>query len=158
MGYDMYVVDDKGETIPDLGDAGYWRRALGSGYRQAKRLEEAGMGSWGMEQLFQEAEAQGFPKRPETVEWSDREDNYVGEGAEEYRKVLLAYLSDRRGAPMGIALWKLCNTNDGWWVTKEECQEALAAWEAAGQPEVDDYDDTIPFLRVAAAYGGFRVY
>ena len=70
---------------------------------------------------------------------------------------------DRRGAGKGIAVYKLCNSNDGWWVTKEECQEFLDLWEAAGKPVVDDfgsgpYEDTIPFIRAAAANGGFRVY
>lgn len=59
----------------------------------------------------------------------------------------------------GISVYKLCHSNDGWWVTKIECQSALQLWERNGRPDVDgEAGDTIPFLRAAADHEGFRVW
>lgn len=150
MGFDMSVVDDKGNEL-DV-ENGYWRRSIWSGGTQAQRLVDAGMAYWST------GEQEPFPQMPESVEWDD-EGNAVGPGAEEYEKALLAHLRKTYDERPGIAAYKLCGTNDGWFVTKEECQSALQLWEAAGCPDVDNgVGDTIPFLRCAAAYGGFRVW
>lgn len=169
IGYDMYVVDDAGNnvsglTLPECGhETHYWRRNLSGGVRQAEEFIKAGMGAWGPDDVWLEADKKGFPALPAGVTRDDEADGYVGEGAAEYTAALHAYLRDPRGVTHGIPVYKLTNTNDGWWVTKEECEHALLLWEAAGQPVVDDfgygaYGDTIPFLRAAADHGGFRVY
>lgn len=165
MGYDMYVVDEAGQTVPrDVVDPNYWRRNLSGGYWQAKKFEELGLGTWCEEFRYEQAEEWGFPDPPENLEFDEDTETYTGEGAQAYNVLLQEYLKDRRGSGLGIALYKLTGSNDGWWVTKEECEEFLTLWEAAGQPEVDrfrdDYiaNDTIPFIRSAAAYSGFRVY
>lgn len=170
MGYDMYVVDESGENVRDCSDheQHYWRRNMSGGGRQAEKLVEAGMGEWSPDNVWRVAEEAGFPKRPPGVEWVDRGDDdsgYEGDGAEEFQAALDAHLRDPRGVTRGIPVYKLCNTNDGWWVTKQECADALMLWEANGRPDVDTfnpdvgpYGDTIPFLRAAADHGGFRVY
>jgi hypothetical protein len=61
----------------------------------------------------------------------------------------------------GIPLHKFCS-NDGWHVTREECQAALVRYELAignGEPHPEEFsDDLIPFLRAGARYDGFEVY
>jgi len=61
----------------------------------------------------------------------------------------------------GIASHKLYSA-DGWHVTDTECTQALAAWEAAtragARASAALGADVIPFLRTAAAFGGFRVH
>jgi hypothetical protein len=162
VGYDMYVVDEQGERVSD-GPNHYWRRNISGGGRQARKFVELGLGSWADDDLFEAAEAQSWPPRPETVEYNEETDRWEGPGLAEWDAAVNDRLRDRRGSGPGIAVYKLCNSNDGWWVTKEECEEFLRLWEEAGRPAVDDfgdgpYEDTIPFIQAAAAHGGFRVY
>lgn len=156
MGYDMFTRGAEGCTDPDHKDH-YLRRALGNGGALARELVNAGMGEWGDDELFLAAERDGFPVPPETLERDESTDEWVGEDAQDYIAKLEAYLSDRRGAGRGVAVWKLCNTNDGWHVTQAECDEAMAAWEEAGRPAMSQ-DDIIPFLRAGADHDGFEVH
>lgn len=160
MGYDMHVVDKDGKRIPHS-EHSSWQRNTSGGYHQANILVGFGMASWSTQ------EHPNPPLPPERFSWEYDEatgkDVIVGEGADEYHAAKLAHLRDRFGAPIGIAAHKLCSSNDGWWVTVEECREALEAWEKAGRPPVDDFGhgplgDTIPFLQLAAQHGGFRVW
>lgn len=166
MGYDMYVVDEQGENVRCEND--YWRRNMFGGIRQAELFVSLGLGYWADNELFKAAEEAGWPKR-EGIEYDYNEetDESVLKGdpalVAAYEAAVRERVRDRRGEGKGISVYKLCNTNDGWWVTKEECQEFLDLWEAAGKPDVDDfgngpYGDTIPFIRAAVANGGFRVY
>jgi len=148
VGYDCYVVDQNGDTV-DI-EGGYYRRNIFGMGPQRDRFEAVGMGYW------PQGDRGDFPDRPEGVDWNDQ-DELVGPGADEYQAAVSAHLKDTCDERPGICLDKLCS-NDGWWVTKVECESALKLWEQAGEPELDDYGDTIPFLRVAAAYCGFRVY
>jgi hypothetical protein len=160
MGYDMYVVDEHGEKIA-RSEHSYWRRNIFGGHPQAQKLVELGMASWPT------TPRPDYPQQPEGTEWKYDEETgdatLVGPGAEEYRAAEHVHLRSRFGATTGIAAYKLCDTNDGWWVTVEECREALDAWGKAGRPDVDDFGrgpsgDTIPFLQLAAEHGGFRVW
>ena len=161
MGYDMYVVDEKGHKV-GREPHHYWRRNIWGGGTQADKLVELGMAEWSAPGYKQAR----FPERPahtlEAYEKAMDADDWDYEHPD-YAAILFPFLKDRRGSTHGITADKLCDSNDGWWVTKEECQEALDAWEKAGRPDVDDFDtgpigDTIPFLRVAAEHHGFRVW
>lgn len=66
--------------------------------------------------------------------------------------------------PMGLPLFKF-GSNDGWLVTPEEIQAALAnyqkpptAWFEGHKIEEDYWDEWIQFLQRAVERGGFRVY
>lgn len=159
MGYDMYTVGAEACTSLEHRDH-YLQRALGNGYHLAVALVDAGMGSWGPDDVWQAAEDAGWPHPPEGVEYFYDEatgtDGYRGKGAEAYLAALEAYLRDRRGAPRGIAVYKLCNTNDGWWVTQQECQEAMEAYHANGRV-LTARNDVIPFIQAGADHDGFRV-
>lgn len=161
----MYVVDEKGDNVHDCTKHKdhYWRRNMFGGSRQAELLVTVGIGAWGPNDAWEAAEKEGWPTKPESATYDEDTDKYVGEGVEEWYAAMHARLRDPRGVSHGIPVYKLCNSNDGWWVTKEECEHALILWEAAGQPDVDDfgqgpYGDTIPFLRAAADHHGFRVF
>lgn len=159
MGYDMHVINADGSrayridysdgddfektVLPQIKERDdlhlYFRRSISGGIWQCQRLERAGMGYFGDLQ-------------------------YVECGCTDYtggfccdvnRRMLGAVDADRPG----INLAKMCSTNDGWHVTRLECLAALALWEAAGRPDVDDgYGDLIPFLRAAAEHDGFVVW
>jgi hypothetical protein len=161
MGFDMYTVNEDGQDIHGCEDPShgehYWRRSIGSGGPQAQRLVDAGMGYWS--------------GPPPGTKWPESEDAEFGEyddetgetpalndAAREHRAALISYLKATWDERPGIAVYKLCGTNDGWWVTKAECESALKLWEQAGQPDVDEYGDTIPFLRAGADHAGFRVW
>lgn len=158
MGYDMHVVDEQGKNVKCDND--YWRRNIFGSTQQAEKLVELGMASWPTERRGE------FPQRPDHIEEAYAKARAADDWDYEhpdYTAVLFPYLKARNGATVGINAAKLCDTNDGWWVTREECQEALKVWEASGKPPVDDFGrgplgDTIPFLQAAAEHHGFRVY
>lgn len=153
MGYDMYVVDSEGNTMN--GDAFYFRRNAGSMGATRNALEEVGMGYWsaGFEQA-------AFPKGPSSDEPGHWDDDWepVSDEAKAYRVAVENHLKATYDERPGIPLHKF-TSNDGWWVTKVECEWALKLWEKAGRPWQQYFsDDLIPFLRVGAAYNGFQVY
>lgn len=172
MGYDMSTVDDMGRTVHDCTDPEhgehYWRRSAFGGGPQAQRLVDAGMAYWPRESF----EVPG--KWPEHKDF-DLTENQAWEGEEDdpndpqfygdpdkiaaYNAAVRNYFKQTYDERPGIAAYKLCHSNDGWWVTAAECESALKLWEKAGEPDVDQgVGDTIPFLRAGAAHGGFRVY
>jgi len=60
-----------------------------------------------------------------------------------------------------LCQWKFCS-NDGWIVTPDEINNALAVWDAAGQPKPDESADLfVSFCewmrRAAREGGGFEV-
>src|SRR5262245_58702825 len=144
MGYDMSVVDEKGESIgrndcddPTHGDH-YWRRSIFSGGSQAEPLVEAGMAYWPRANFRVPAK---WPedKEAEFGEYDEDTDECppLNEAARNLRAEMDTYLKATYDERPGIAAYKLCQSNDGWWVTKAECESALKLWEAAGKPDVD---------------------
>lgn len=85
---------------------------------------------------------------------------FDGQGEDEDPVAFAARENDRLRATdgPGIALHKLTGTEyAGWWVTAEECAQALANWTAAGSPPLPGTD--LPtFLADAAERGGFRAW
>lgn len=158
MGFDMYVCDDNGETLRpegiDLYDSDYYlRRGMGSAHVLSEGLVSVGMAYW---------PHNGVPDFPESPgrEHFDEDYDPVTEEGHQYRKLVSEHLRNTYDERPGIAAHKLCQSNDGWWVTRAECASALQLWERAGQPEFGewDYGDVLPFLRRAAQHGGFRVF
>lgn len=137
---------------------GYFRRSLSGGSRLADALIAMGMGF----------EAETFlpvppwPDREEYgVDWND-EGDVVGERAKEYEAAVAAVLDWHGPEIPGIPVHKVCRSNDGWHVTREECRAALQLYEFAirdgkGHPEAFA-DDFIPFLRAGAEADGFEVH
>lgn len=148
MGYDMHVVDETGTPIREEGST--LHPNLSGGLHLAQSLVEHGMGYWSTEERLP------YPKL-EAYAWINDEQVVIDPEAEQE---LFAYLrqSGLAEPEAGIAVYKICGSNDGWWVTKEECETALVLWEEAGQPEVSQFTRLIPFLRIAAAHEGFRVW
>lgn len=163
MGYDCNTVNEAGHSIRDRDcddpehGGHYWRRGAFSAQGQAQKLVDAGIGYWPM-----------HDKPP----WPEREDAEFGEfdedldecpplndAARELMAAQIDYLKATYSEEPGISVYKLCNTNDGWWVSAIECKSALALWERNGCPDIDDdRGDTIPFLRAGADHAGFRVW
>jgi hypothetical protein len=124
---------------------GYFRRSMSGGSRLADALVEMGMGF----------DAEVFVPVPP---WPSREEYVVEEYDAETDRVL-----DWHGPEIpGIHYHKVCTSNDGWHVTREECRSALALYEFAirdGKAHPDAFhDDFIPFLRAAAEHDGFEVH
>lgn len=156
MGYDMHVVDTEGRDVDC--ENNYWRRNMSGGYRQAERLVELGVAYWTADENI----PGNWPEAPADAIRSDEGELWDEETGEEldprYRRIILNHLRQRDSERSGIAAYKLCHSNDGWWVTKEECAAALAIWENVGKPDWDfGLGDLEPFLRAASAHGGFRV-
>jgi hypothetical protein len=187
MGYDCYVRSPR-EPKPELPhgfsteqerDAwyqdriewedrthGYFRRSMGGGAGLADALIAMGMGfeaeKWVPIPPFPMAEEYGV----EYDEWQDDggrwHDGYKGDRAKEYEADLAEHLRWHGPEIPGIPIHKICTTNDGWVVTREECRAALVLYDAAivsGREHPDAFrDDFIPFLIAAAAADGFEVF
>lgn len=155
----MYVVDSRGVRVADgisfiarESQHLYWHRSAFSGGRQAERLVEAGIGYWPADENVFRRE---WPSWCGCYDLEDEDAEDVHDDSCAIR-AHLRYTGDERP---GIAVYKICHSNDGWWVTDQECASALKLWEELGKPDVDDgRGDTIPFLMQAAAHGGFRVW
>lgn len=66
--------------------------------------------------------------------------------------------SIRRFVPLpGIAYHKLCS-NDWWYITAEECREALDAWERSEEPNREAWPDWVEYLRAAVDETGILVW
>ena len=82
-----------------------------------------------------------------------------------YSEQVQEHLSKHDASVPGIEEIKF-SSNDGWWVTKEECASALAVWDGLSQEERDqtvvdmgDYWNAwIDYLRDGAAANGFTVH
>ncbi|MGW5049726.1 hypothetical protein [Actinokineospora sp. NPDC004072] len=135
---------------------------LGAARRLARDVEEmsgivTAMTALGM--LFA-SNPPGIPTagRPLTLTDYDRHGHPISQAARHYwqrwEHVLVDHGADRR---RGIPSHKLA-TNDGWHITRAECNQALDAFAAAtGHDVVLDRAFT-RFLRAAARHSGFRVH
>jgi hypothetical protein len=161
MGYDMSTVDETGKSIRDCNDPEhgdhYWRRNIWGAGAQADKLEAAGIGYWPRGEI-----PHAWPD-VEGAEYGEYDDDLdeappLNDQAREQNRLIEQFMKATYDERPGIALYKLVNSNDGWWVTKAECESALKLWEQAGKPKLDEYGDTIPFLKAGAAHEGFRVW
>jgi len=165
MGYDMYVCDEDGKTLH--GDEFYCRRNMWNQgnlrlalLRCNMAFEAVGEDNW-----------RQVPERPDDNHWVTSEDGWsrepVTQEARDFVAAVDRYYRDSRDERPGIPIHKLIG-NDGWWVTKVECQSALKLFEMelASNFYADNTDqsieeqlvDFVPFLEAAAKHGGFRVY
>ncbi|RSN26516.1 hypothetical protein DMC63_01385 [Streptomyces sp. WAC 05977] len=148
MGYDMYVRD-----ASESAENTYLRRSIFGGVPFAEALIGFGMG-------FDPGPVPSFPD-PDEFDLKFGDDGWEGERLDEFRAAVTSVL-DWHGPEdkTGIPVHKVCSSNDGWHVTKAECEQALAAYRKAmadggAHPEAFD-DDVIPFLECAAAHDGFE--
>lgn len=157
MGYDMYVRTENGRVRDD--DRYYLRRNIWGGHHFAEALVSLGMGfkATGTQPSWPEPDDFG-------VKYDDEQDAYVGDRAAEFKAAENAVLDWHGNDPdrPGIPVHKVCSSNDGWHVTKQECQQAVAAYElamanGATHPQVFQ-DDVLPFLRLAAEHEGFETH
>ena len=177
MGYDCHIVDKTGKSIDTFektpnedprwaddrrmdNDPGYFRRNIWGMGNLRKALESIGMGFWaaGLDGQFPSFE--DVPEYPQgDGHWGGEwEDDPLSDEAKAYDAANLAVLRNQFDERPGIPLHKTCD-NSGWWITEHECAAALDIWERAGSPMPESfYTDFIPYLRLAAQHGGFRVY
>lgn len=145
----------------------YFRRNMFGGSRLANALIDMGMGfdalAYGVKWPdWPSAEEYGV----EHKEWLDDEGEYhserQGERAAEFEAANNATLDWHGPEIPGIPVHKICYSNDGWHVTKEEAHAALLIYRRAiesgkGHPE-SFRDDFIPFLETAARHDGFETW
>jgi len=166
MGYDCYVRTAAGLEYND--PKCYFRRSIFSGRPLAEALIALDMGydpaAYGLESPdFPDSDEYGVTYEEWQDENGDWQDGYKGERAAEYEQAAQAALSWHGVADIpGIPVHKVCTSNDGWHVTKLECQAALGIYReriAAGAEHPAAFrDDFIPFLEVAAQHDGFEVH
>lgn len=145
---------------------GYFRRSLSGGARLADALVAMGMG-------FDAEDFVPVPPWPdkdeygvEFAEWKDEagawQDGYRGDRAQEYEAEGNRVLDWHGPEIPGIPIHKVCTSNDGWHVTREECRAALKLYESAirdGKEHPTEFDDDfMPFLQSAAEADGFEVH
>lgn len=155
MGYDMYIRGAEGDRGSD---ENYLRRNIWGGTHFAEALIDLGMGfnAEGTRPAWPEPDAFG-------VEWDD-EGDVVGDRAAEFRAAEDAVKDWHGDDPgrKGIPVHKVAGTNDGWHVTKQECEQAVAAYREAmeaGRPHPKIFDrDAMPFLIRAAKHDGFETH
>lgn len=157
MGYDMYVrpIPHGSRPADYYNSDQYLRRNIFGMHPTVEAMVELGMAFW--------SEHGPFPEYP-GYEHFDAEDEPVTDEGREYAARVAKLLSWHGDDPQaqGIPSHKF-TSNDGWHVTKQECEQALAAYDAAMaaghvHPERWFRDDLIPFLRHAAAADGFEVH
>lgn len=161
------AVEDAMEAMYDA-DKSYFRLNIwGMGYCR-NAMAEVGMMYWAAPELE-------FPDYDEP-----KREDYGSEGSwvfavseyDEAHEKLCIPVQKQGGGGRGIPSFKLSD-NSGWWVTKEECQEAVDIWEeyqAANDPGNEASDETkevlgygwwpkwIEYLKRGAQNDGFRVY
>lgn len=164
MGYDCYVRTASGADHDN--DEHYFRRSIFGGSPLADALIALGMGfeaeTFAPIPLFPDADEYGV----EWHEWKDEtgkwHDGYIGERATEYEAEVNRVLDWHGPEIPGIPVHKICTTNDGWHVTRAECDAALHLYESAirdGKPHPEAFrDDFVPFLRCGAQHDGFEVH
>ena len=85
-----------------------------------------------------------------------------GERAQEFIAATDAVLDWHGPEIPGIPVHKVCYSNDGWHVTKEEAKSALLIYNReieAGKSHPDIFSgDFIPFLESAARHDGFETW
>lgn len=155
MGYDMYVRGAAKDA-----DDGYLRRNIFGMHPTVEAMVTLGMAFW--------SPSPGFPKSPEPYEehirWDDQVEDDVpvtAEGQTYVERLASALSTHGECRTPGIPSHKF-TSNDGWHVTREECEQALAVYDKAigdGATHPDLLrDDVIPFLRCAAQHDGFEVH
>lgn len=164
MGYDCYVRTENGAERYD--DGFYFRRSIWGGEPLGNALIQLGMGfiakgqqpEWPDEEKF---DVEYVERRNPDGTWFD---GYVGPQAEEFQAAhdrVLSWHGDDPDAH-GIPCHKVWSSNDGWHVTRVECEQALTAYRervAAGAEHPRAFgDDFIPFLELAAQHDGFEVH
>jgi hypothetical protein len=134
----------------------YLRRNMWGGARLAEAMVKLGM-AYDVEQYIE------LPDWPEEwgCHWDDKDEDYVGPLADEYKKKLEEHLSWHGVSDIpGIPVHKIAGTNDSWHVTALECQAALGIYQqriAAGEQHPESFrDDVIPFLEHCAKTDGFE--
>lgn len=135
-------------------DPGYFRLNNRGMWRYTEAMEEVGMVVDGDES----------PR----LDWESLPDP-AEEGEDAYLEALDQLTGHAAALPEGaIAGWKF-GSNDGWWVTPEECAGALDTWqkvprslelseEAEKIVSSEYWKEWISFLERAAVNGGFRVF
>jgi len=170
VGYDCYTRPrakcDDYRTWREENPNAYFRRNLSGGSYLAEALIAAGMG-------FDAEQYVSVPRFPDAdeygvnyAEWKDEDGHwhagYVGDRAGEYNAEVARVLAWHGPEIPGIPVHKVCGSNDGWHVTKEECKAALGLYERhiakGGQHPEAFGDDFIPFLRESARGDGFEVH
>lgn len=157
MGYDYFVLPRATHDQPGGNPHTYFERNTWGSRQLADALIATGTG-------FDAETWLPIPPFPEIAdygcEWND-DGEPVGDRADEYSDILAKHLAWHGPEVPGIPIHKICTTNDGWHVTREECRSALALYElhlAAGGSHPEAFgDDFIPFLREAARRDGFEV-
>lgn len=150
MGYDMHV-----RGVGEDAEHGYLRRNIFSMHPTVEAMVSLGMAFW--------SPSPEFPRDYPSGEghWNDESQPLTDEARayKEKETRLLATHGETRTP--GIPAHKF-TSNDGWIVTREECEQALAAYDMAitlGAKHPDFFrDDVIPFLRCAASHDGFEVW
>lgn len=156
MGYDMYVRGAAKDA-----EHGYLRRNIFGMHPTVEAMVSVGMAFW--------SPSPGWPKVPQPYEdhvrWDDKVEDEVpvtAEGQAYLERVESARSTHGETRTPGIPSHKF-TSNDGWHVTREECEQALAAYDqavTAGGADHPKYlmDDVLPFLRCAAQHDGFEVH
>lgn len=178
MGYDCTIIlnDPTSDPCPEVDweneasrenyeawcDRNYFRRNVWGMEHLRDAMVQLGMAFTDFDVMpdFPDAEAWGVRFN----EWKNAdgkwESGYVGTRSKEYEAEIERVLRFHGPEIPGIPMHKFCS-NDGWIVTREECQAALGLYEFAlrdGKGHPDAFgDDFIPFLRQAARHKGFEV-
>lgn len=182
MGYDMYLLGTPRPAMPD--DERYHRKNIW-GMRSIRDIMEK------FEMAFWPEEDVPWPKERELDDDEQEklhdliDERMAGNVVEDASDDLIA-IADRRvkhlgyRIPEGMSLGKFCS-NDGWWVTAEECKLAVevydgvpleerqkiwahvakggGGWESDKPDEVREwFEDWVAFLRRGAEGRGFRVF
>lgn len=172
MGYDCYVrnprekrpdVDWSNEaSIADYEDwssRNYFRRNIWGIGHLRDALIEMGMG-FDPSPFGVDHPAWPTPQEYGVTDWND-EGEPVGGRAAEFKAAQEKVLAWHGPEIPGIPVHKFCS-NDGWHVTKVECQSAIDLYEFAirdGKAHPEAFgEDFVPFLREAARCDGFEVH
>jgi len=153
------AADAAREDYYDAASPGYFRLNIWGMERYRQAMAEAGMASEGT--YYDEESKVKWPDYPEDAD----EDS---EAMKAYEAAVAPILQARPGVEHGIAMHKF-GSNDGWWVTPEEIDEALEAWEKFSENGTRVFPEDVVFgqeywrkwigyLKLARSHGGFRVY
>lgn len=152
MGYDMSVKGAAANTEHD-----YLRRNIFGMHPTVEAMVGLEMAFWSPSPEFPKS----WPDYSDCAHWDAEGEPVSGEarGYQERIQRLLATHGECRTP--GIPSHKF-TSNDGWHVTREECEQALEIYEKAlanGRAHPEFFrDDVIPFLRCAAKHDGFEVW
>lgn len=146
MGYDMYMRD----TGFEGGDDAYFRANIWGMGSLRRVMTAAGVLDW-------DGARGEFPEPPEELQARMEEGDEEAERA--WDDKLLPFLGQRSGDPKKVPGFKFCS-NDGWWVTPEECELIAAALGGevsteALEAEIDRYNEEhVAWMREAKLLEG----